>query len=34
MIGALTYVMVAAPLAAIIGCLLFRSARLSEAFNR
>ena len=32
MIGALTYVMIAAPLAAIIGCLL-RSARLSEAFN-
>ena len=33
MIGALTYAMVAAPIAAIVGCLLFRSARLSEAFN-
>jgi hydrogenase-4 component F len=33
MIGALTYVMVAAPIAAIVGCLVFRSARLSEAFN-
>jgi hydrogenase-4 component F len=33
MIGALTYVMVAAPVAAIVGCLVLRSARLSEALN-
>ncbi len=33
MIGALTYVMVAAPIVAIVGCLVFRNARLSEAFN-